>query len=141
MRDFLCVDCKADCKKLGELAYMIRDQLWRLAVGKHAAGVICVGCLETRIGRRLDRHDFALLAVNMPDFGRKSARLLDRLGDFEAACGKAARRAQAEIQETNRRTLNGGGWKETPRRFEGVLGTLHTAPSGDKLWIALDDPR
>lgn len=95
----LCADCQCDVRLQGEIAYMVRESLWQ-TVGADR-GFLCVGCLEARMSRRLDRHDFALLGVNLSGFGRKSGRLLDRLGDFDAACGTAAYRAIAEIQARN----------------------------------------
>lgn len=67
---------------------------------------MCIGCVEQALGRNLDRHDFALLSVNFIAFGKKSARLLDRLGDFDEACGVAAGRSYDEIQELNHRITN-----------------------------------
>jgi hypothetical protein len=43
-----CRDCAADTF-IGEW-YMVRDEVWPL--GFHD-GVLCIGCLEQRIGRRL----------------------------------------------------------------------------------------
>lgn len=88
---------------------MLRNSLWRLASGGRVVRgphFLCIGCVETQIGRRLDRHDFAAPMVNDPHFGAKSDRLLDRLSGFgysEAMI--AARRSQAEIRESNLRQI------------------------------------
>lgn len=51
---WFCHDCGADCSALDE-NYMVRDEVW--PIGPHD-GMLCVGCLEARIERRLVREDF-----------------------------------------------------------------------------------
>lgn len=105
-----CMDCSADVRALGEIAYMVRRSLWVDALrGRTYRGPVflCVGCLEARVGRPLDRHDFALYGVNLTTFGIKSPRLVDRLGDFDLACGTAARRSMHEVEAQNQRTRAG----------------------------------
>ena len=70
---FLCVDCGV-CTACAREYYMVRDELWK----EHGAGdgMLCVGCLEKRMGRRLVGTDFASLFQN-PEFC--SRRLLRRL--------------------------------------------------------------
>ena len=43
--------------------YMVRDELWMSAVGKQE-GMLCLGCLEGRIGRPLVADDFPPLPIN-----------------------------------------------------------------------------
>jgi hypothetical protein len=38
--------------------YRVRDAVWKRAGMKPSGGVLCVGCLEKRIGRRLKPKDF-----------------------------------------------------------------------------------
>lgn len=98
-----CADCARECTPPDESEvwewYMVHDQVWSDAgMGPH--GVLCVGCLEGRLGRRLDRGDFPDLPVNVPS-PTKSERLNDRLGPaslwdveriyFEALMPKTAR--------------------------------------------------
>jgi hypothetical protein len=69
-----CVDCGIDCEEIGE-GYMVRDDLW--PIGKDD-GMLCIGCLERRLGRRLMRQDLDLGG----DWHTKrhlSARLRERL--------------------------------------------------------------
>jgi hypothetical protein len=47
--------------------------------------VLCVGCLEARIGRTLRASDFTKAPLNDPDKHRMSDRLLDRLRRKNAA--------------------------------------------------------
>lgn len=58
--------------------YFVRTVLWMIAVGSKE-GMLCVGCLETRLGRELCRADFTTAYINRPEWGSKSARLMDRL--------------------------------------------------------------
>jgi hypothetical protein len=58
---FICVDCHADTLDLNEY-YSVRTALWH----QHGAGdsMLCIGCLETRLGRPLNRRDFTDAAIN-----------------------------------------------------------------------------
>ncbi|WP_079170934.1 hypothetical protein [Streptomyces sp. CC53] len=58
--------------------YTVLDSVWEHA-GAGEGGILCVGCLEARLGRRLRRRDFVDAALNDPDYGRHSPRLLSRL--------------------------------------------------------------
>lgn len=53
--NFNCIDCYVDTCRLGEY-YMVHDLIW--ATAKLAEGMICVGCLEKRLGRTLTPDDF-----------------------------------------------------------------------------------
>jgi hypothetical protein len=83
---FLCVDCQEDTDKLNEY-YMVRDTVWKQAKGP-AAGMLCIGCLERRIGRRLRRADFLPCALNdgsFPQSRRLKARLSKVMSSKRAA--------------------------------------------------------
>jgi hypothetical protein len=66
---------------------MVRDEVWEQAwTGRRkwwhslrGQEILCVGCLEQRLGRTLLRCDFANLPMNNPDDGYKSERLRQRL--------------------------------------------------------------
>src|SRR5262245_59749408 len=49
----------ADCRRCtwGEV-YMVHDHLWEAAGMAPDGGFLCIGCLETRLGRRLAPADF-----------------------------------------------------------------------------------
>lgn len=60
---------------------MVHDHLWRQAYKKRR-GMLCIGCLETRLGRYLTPDDFTDAPVNQ-GFFIFSLRLLDRLGGLD----------------------------------------------------------
>jgi hypothetical protein len=75
----LCFDCKINTKTIGEY-YMIHNHLW-----PKVKGFLCIGCLETRIDRKLEPSDFTNVPVNNGRdrgwwFNSKSERLWNRLG-------------------------------------------------------------
>lgn len=84
-----CDDCAIDVTPYDEDGrpteggwewYMVRDEVWQEASRDgQPARILCVGCLEQRIARRLKPDDFADLPLNEPG-GLESHRLLDRLG-------------------------------------------------------------
>lgn len=80
-KTFLCLDCGQSC--LFE-RYMVHNDLWRTAIGpgRGTRGMLCIGCLEDRLGRRLTPEDFTDCPLNtdpMDDFER-SCRLMNRMG-------------------------------------------------------------
>jgi hypothetical protein len=79
----LCVDCGVDALALREW-YIVHDELWAMAwVGRikpwHVPSqqILCVGCLERRIGRQLTADDFPD-DVPLNRLPENSARLRDR---------------------------------------------------------------
>jgi hypothetical protein len=73
-----CACCGKDTQKIGEY-YDVKDAIWQEA-GKHfAEKVLCVGCLEEKLGRPLVPEDFSNAPVNL-NLARKSARLRQRMG-------------------------------------------------------------
>ena len=84
MSHALCADCGVDtipdepdfdCEW-----YTVHDHIWaQVGLGR---GFLCIGCLEARIGRRLQPEDFPDVPVNDPQRYKltSSDRLLDRLG-------------------------------------------------------------
>ena len=76
MSRYQCEDCPVDTESIGEY-YMVTHNIWRqFGAG---AGMLCIGCLEKRIGRTLDKWDFLNVPVNY--IGKRSKRMVDRLGD------------------------------------------------------------
>jgi hypothetical protein len=82
-----CADCGIGTNTLGEW-YMVKNEIWDQAwAGRrkswHALSgqqILCVGCLEKRLGRTLMACDFTDVPVNNdPHTWRKSKRLRDRL--------------------------------------------------------------
>ncbi len=76
-RKFLCLDCHVDTGRLHE-HYFVHTAIWLAVVGS-LSGMLCVGCLEDRLGRRLSPDDFPAVTINDPRFEPKSLRLLSRL--------------------------------------------------------------
>lgn len=77
--DMLCADCGVDTDDIHEF-YMVNDELWLQAVPiqkENESRVLCVGCLERRIGRQLTSKDFTDAPVNRNDI--YSSRLYKRL--------------------------------------------------------------
>ena len=63
--NWLCHDCEVDTVAIGEY-YMVNDCLWLSAGMKIGAanGMLCIGCLESRLGRLLNPKDFRPLLLN-----------------------------------------------------------------------------
>ena len=71
-----CIWCGVDTGEIGEY-YMVIDRLWD-RYGP-TDGCLCIGCLETRMGRRLQPDDFKDIALNTKPDRYRSERLSDRL--------------------------------------------------------------
>ena len=78
-----CIDCGLDTSSTGlQELYMIGDNVWKQANTGSFNGFLCVGCIETRLGRQLTRKDFRLgMTENNPEIYPKSERLLNRLNN------------------------------------------------------------
>ncbi|MFH8347869.1 hypothetical protein [Streptomyces sp. NPDC018045] len=78
--EFPCHDCGLLTAPLDgpDEWYTVLDSVWERA-GADEESVLCVGCLEVRLDRRLRPTDFVTAALNDPDYGRHSKRLLSRL--------------------------------------------------------------
>lgn len=82
-----CADCGRCTDKLGEF-YMVRDDVWLAAGMTPDGGLLCIGCLEDRLGRSLCADDFTDAPCNdvtdayiqlLIERGQFSLRLVDRL--------------------------------------------------------------
>ena len=77
---FKCIDCGGCTLDMGEY-YMVHFEMWLDLVGDLDAGMLCIGCFETRLGRELTPADFLDCPLNQSDDpGDKSPRLRQRLG-------------------------------------------------------------
>lgn len=76
--DFDCIDCHTNTGEIGEY-YMVRKNVWKLANLGPDDGMLCIGCLEKRIGRKLTHWDFPDIPVNDPLLFKQSKRLQNRL--------------------------------------------------------------
>ncbi|MFE9576695.1 hypothetical protein ACFYO1_09960 [Nocardia sp. NPDC006044] len=58
--------------------YTVHDSVWKCAAAS-ADSILCIGCLEARLGRRLRHTDFVAAVLNQPGYGHHSPRLQSRL--------------------------------------------------------------
>ena len=82
----LCRDCGIDTTSVTKTGrrrrwewYRVHDSIWRKA--RMTDGFLCIGCLERRLGRKLNPRDFTADSINIQslfDFAT-TARLRDRL--------------------------------------------------------------
>jgi hypothetical protein len=76
--DGRCLDCLTEVTfATPDEYYMVHDALW-LRANPQGHGKLCVGCLEARIGRKLDPRDFVDCQINLR-FGAMSERLKSRI--------------------------------------------------------------
>lgn len=77
--NFDCIDCGINTLDIKEY-YMVHDDIWmdqaRLDVD---SGMLCIGCLESRIGRELTRLDFTDYPINWIAEDLGSQRIQSRL--------------------------------------------------------------
>lgn len=92
MDKFLCLDCKVDTSEIYEY-YMVKDEIW--PIGTYD-GMLCIGCLETRIGRELNVNDFPFVNVNCNWFSPHSERLESRLAGFFTVYENEIRKLEKE---------------------------------------------
>lgn len=75
-----CDDCGQHVAAMKEYAYMLRNEIWK-SIG--SPDKLCVGCVEKRLGRRLQKSDFEWswpLTSSSKYDNQRSERLLDRMG-------------------------------------------------------------
>ena len=82
MESMLCIECGVDTGDIDEY-YMVQDEVWH-HVNPDRDGMLCIGCLEKRLGRKLTPADFIECPLNDDHHEYiKSARLLDRMGQSQ----------------------------------------------------------
>ena len=69
---WLCKDCKKCISCKGEY-YMVTDEVWRQAQSD-LSGMLCLNCLENRIGRSLTFEDFPDYPINRGAFTNMSRK-------------------------------------------------------------------
>jgi hypothetical protein len=85
--NYSCADCGVDTDRIDEYSYMVQDRVWAASLRRHRryGGVgstydlLCVGCLEKRLGRELVPADFKLVPLTTRPSHQRSARLRARL--------------------------------------------------------------
>ena len=78
-----CKDCLVDTGKISEHFYL-NDNIWMKInnIKDWQIGMLCVGCCEKRLGRRLNSGDFTDAWINNPKMvPSMSARLIDRINN------------------------------------------------------------
>lgn len=75
---FNCLDCGDNTSDIHEY-YTVHDEVW-LTAHPDDEGMLCIGCLENRLGRVLTPDDFPEYPINTTGFFNKSDRLRERLG-------------------------------------------------------------
>ena len=73
---FECKHCGVDTLSINEY-YMVTDEVWQVAWPEEY-GMLCIGCLEQRLGRTLTAADFTDAPINRGVF-EYSERLAARL--------------------------------------------------------------
>ena len=76
-KKFKCLDCGVDTGKILE-HYFIHLSVW-LQVHNSKTGMLCIGCLENRLGRKLTSEDFPPVSINDPKICAMSDRLRSRI--------------------------------------------------------------
>jgi DNA replication protein DnaC len=74
---FACLDCREDVSKIKEYCMLVDDTWYQIHNSER--GMLCVGCIETRLGRQLHAADFNSSYLNTSRSFERSARLLDRM--------------------------------------------------------------
>ena len=75
--EFDCVDCKTST--FNSQYYMVHDYLWEKAGMDKDGGMLCILCLESRLGRLLTEYDFTGAPVNQMFFKKNQERFPDGL--------------------------------------------------------------
>lgn len=74
-RKWFCVYCSADV----HLEHcFLKQEIWN-KIHNSCFGMVCLSCMEQRLGRLLNKDDFTDCYINRLNYGSKSARLVDRL--------------------------------------------------------------
>lgn len=76
---FMCWDCTV-CTNCTSEYYMVDDSLWEVATEDCFPDVmLCIGCLENRLGGQLTSEDFSNVPLNAINLTLGSERLRNRL--------------------------------------------------------------
>lgn len=74
-----CVECGIDTDEIREY-YHVNDETWAAAEQNKTDHMLCIGCLEDRLARKLTPSDFTDALINLPGGWPHSERMKDRLG-------------------------------------------------------------
>lgn len=73
---WLCVDCQRNTK---HEHYFVKNDVWFMLAKMPESGMLCVLCLEDRIGRQLEPSDFTDAHINDPRKNMMSDLLRSRI--------------------------------------------------------------
>lgn len=71
-----CVDCKRNTKLEH---YFVKNSVWFIEAKMSESGMLCVSCLEDRIARVLNAHDFTNAFINDPRKNAMTEKLRKRI--------------------------------------------------------------
>lgn len=74
---WICVDCSRNTKYEH---YFVHNDVWFGLAGMTESGMLCVACLEARIGRELRADDFTDCFLNDPRRNPMTNELRERIG-------------------------------------------------------------
>ena len=61
-----CFDCGVDVIHFSHFQYcMLKDSVWKQAAKKHYRKILCVSCIEKRLGRKLEFEDYEITPIQM----------------------------------------------------------------------------
>ena len=114
--DFSCEDCGSDYDEY----YMVQNDIWKT----YGAGgvMLCIGCLEERMDRKLRRQDFIDLPINEINPEAQSLRLQDRLSTEPSKAAPSAEYAGARCH-----TPIADGETDSVRHRGRILDSIYTA--------------
>ena len=75
-RKWLCVDCDRNTKFEH---YFVRPEVWFDLARMPETGMLCITCLELRIGRELNANDFTNAHINNPKTNQMTDLLRSRI--------------------------------------------------------------
>ena len=66
---FFCMDCEVDTSPNTGICeyYMVTDHVWQSEAAAEE-GMLCIGCIEGRMGRQLEKEDFIDALINQGVF-------------------------------------------------------------------------
>jgi len=71
-----CVDCDTNTSYEH---YFVKNEIWHGLAKMTEVGMLCVGCIELRIGRKLSPEDFTDAHINNPKTHPMTERLRSRI--------------------------------------------------------------
>jgi hypothetical protein len=76
-----CMDCEKHISEFNEY-YMVHEWIWNsVVINDEVYRYLCIGCLESRLGRQLRPDDFTGYPVNSPEWAKnRSWRQKMRMG-------------------------------------------------------------